>query len=124
MSHYDWNQIPEERLNPLVTRRVIHTVAMTVARLRIAKGAVVPAHRHVNEQLAMVEQGALKFDLDGEQILVSAGQALAIPSGVPHGVEAMEDSVVMDLFTPRRQDWIDGDDSYLREKGVRRIFSA
>jgi quercetin dioxygenase-like cupin family protein len=119
MSHYDWNQIPEERLNPLVTRRVIHTVAMTVARLRIAKSAVVPAHRHVNEQLAMVEQGALKFDLDGEQILVSAGQALAIPSGVPHGVEAMEDTVVMDLFTPRRQDWIDEG-----EKGVRRIFSA
>jgi quercetin dioxygenase-like cupin family protein len=114
MSHYDWNQIPEERLNPLVTRRVIHTVAMTVARLRIAKGAVVPAHRHVHEQLAMVERGALKFDLDGQEILVSAGQALSIPSGVPHGVEALEDTVVMDLFTPRRQDWIDGDDSYLR----------
>ena len=59
-------------------------------------------------------EGALKFDLDGREILVSAGQALAIPSGVPHGVEAMEDTVVMDLFTPRRQDWIDGDDSYLR----------
>lgn len=115
MSHYDWNQIPEERLNPLVTRRVIHTVAMTVARLRIAKSAVVPAHRHVNEQLAMVEKGALKFDLDGQEILVSAGQVLAIPSGIPHGVEAMEDTVVMDLFTPRRQDWIDGDDSYLRK---------
>jgi quercetin dioxygenase-like cupin family protein len=114
MSHYDWNQVPEERLNPLVTRRVIHTDGMTVARLRIAKGAVVPAHRHVNEQLAMVERGALKFDLDGQEVLVSAGQALAIASGVPHGVEAMEDTLVMDLFTPRRQDWIDGDDSYLR----------
>jgi quercetin dioxygenase-like cupin family protein len=88
---------------------------MTVARLHIAKGAVVPAHSHVNEQLAMVEKGALKFDLDGQEILVSAGQALAIASGVPHGVEAMEDTVVMDLFTPRRQDWIDGDDSYLRK---------
>jgi quercetin dioxygenase-like cupin family protein len=115
MSRYDWNQVPEERLNPLVTRRVIHTAAMTVARLHIAKGAVVPAHSHVNEQLAMVEKGALKFDLDGQEILVSAGQVLAIPSGIPHGVEAMEDTVVMDLFTPRRQDWTDGDDSYLRK---------
>jgi quercetin dioxygenase-like cupin family protein len=115
MPHYDWNQIPAEQLNPQVTRRVIHTAAMTVARLTIAKGAVVPAHHHVNEQIAMVEKGALKFNLDGQEILVSAGQALAIPSEVPHGVEAMEDTVVTDLFTPRRQDWIDGDDSYLRK---------
>jgi quercetin dioxygenase-like cupin family protein len=115
MPHYDWNQIPAEQLNPLVTRKVIHAEAMTVARLTIAKGAVVPAHHHVNEQVAMVEQGALKFNLDGQEILVSAGQALAIPPDVPHGVEAMEDTVVIDLFTPRRQDWIDGDDSYLRK---------
>jgi quercetin dioxygenase-like cupin family protein len=119
MSHYDWNQIPDERLNPLLTRKVIHTAAMTVARLHIAKGAVVPSHRHVNEQLAMVQKGALKFNLDGREILVSAGQVLAIPSGVAHGVEAIEDTDVMDLFTPRRQDWIDEG-----EKGVRRIFSA
>ena len=115
MPHYDWNQIPAEQLNPLVTRKVIHTTAMTIARLTIAKGAVVPAHHHIHEQCAMVEKGALKFNLDGQEILVSAGQALAIPSEVPHGVEAMEDTVVMDLFTPRRQDWIDGDDSYLRK---------
>ena len=112
---YDWSQIPAEQLNPQVTRRVIHTESMTVARLSIAKGAKVPAHHHVNEQIAMVEKGALKFDLDGKEILVSAGQALAIPSEVPHGVEAVEDSVVTDLFTPRRQDWIDGDDAYLRK---------
>jgi quercetin dioxygenase-like cupin family protein len=114
MSHYDWNQIPAERLNPLVTRRVIHTTAMTVARLEIAKGAVVPPHSHIHEQIAMVERGALRFNLDGRMVLVSAGQALAIPSGVPHGVEALEDTQVIDLFTPRRQDWIDGEDAYLR----------
>ncbi len=115
MPHYDWNQIPAEQLNPLVTRKVIHTNAMTVARLNFAKGAVTPSHHHVNEQVAMVEHGALKFDLDGQEIVVSAGQALAIPSGVPHGVVALEDSVIIDLFTPRRQDWIDGDDAYLRK---------
>ena len=102
-------------MNPLVTRKVIHTEAMTIARLNIAKGAIVPAHQHVHEQCAMVEQGAMKFNLNGQEIMVKAGQALAIPSGVPHGVEALEDSVVVDLFTPRRQDWIDGDDSYLRK---------
>ena len=115
MPHYDWNQIPAEQLNPQVSRRVIHTDGLTIARLTIAKGAAVPAHRHVNEQVATVEKGALKFDLDGQEIVLNAGQSLAIPPNVPHGVVALEDTLVVDVFTPRRQDWIDGDDSYLRK---------
>ena len=115
MPQYDWNQLPAEQMNPLVTRRVIHTEGMTIARLHIAKGAVVPAHHHINEQVATVEKGALKFDLDGQEIVVSSGQSLAIPPNVPHGVVALEDTIVVDVFTPRRQDWIDGDDSYVRK---------
>jgi len=115
MPIYDWNQLPAEQLNPQVTRRVIHTDGMTIARLFLAKGAAVPAHRHVSEQVATVEKGALKFDLDGQEIVVSAGQSLAIPPNVPHGVVALEDTIIVDVFTPRRQDWIDGDDSYLRK---------
>jgi quercetin dioxygenase-like cupin family protein len=44
-----------------------------------------------------------------------AGDSLEIPSMSPHGVEALEDCVVTDLFTPRREDWIQGDDAYLRK---------
>jgi quercetin dioxygenase-like cupin family protein len=115
MPHYDWNQLPAEQLNPQVIRRVIHTDAMTIARLHINKGAAVPTHHHINEQVATVERGALQFDLDGQEIILSAGQSLAIPPNVPHGVVALEDTIVVDVFTPRRQDWIDGDDSYLRK---------
>ena len=115
MPHYDWNQLPAEQLNPQVTRRAIHTESMTIARLSIAKGAAVPTHHHINEQVATVERGALKFDLNGQEIVLSAGQSLAIPPNIPHGVVALEDTIVVDVFTPRRQDWIDGDDSYLRK---------
>jgi len=114
MPHYDWNQLPEERLNPLVTRKVIHMKGLTIARLNIQKGAVVPEHSHVHEQIATVERGALKFFIDGDEQIVKAGESLAIPSNVPHGVEAMEDTVVVDVFSPCREDWLRGDDSYLR----------
>ena len=114
MPHYDWNQLPEERLNPRVTRKVIHTKALTIARLNIQQGAVVPEHSHVHEQIATVEKGALKFFIDGGEEIVKAGESLAIPSNVPHGVEAMEDTVVVDVFSPCREDWLRGDDSYLR----------
>jgi quercetin dioxygenase-like cupin family protein len=115
MNVYDWNAMPEERLNPLVTRRVVHTERMTIAKLRLSKGALVPMHHHENEQVTMMDEGALKFEMDGREIVVRAGESLVIPSNVPHRVEALEDSIATDLFTPPRQDWISGDDAYLRK---------
>ena len=62
----------------------------------------------------MMQSGALRFDLDGQEIVVRAGDALRIPPHAVHGVETLEDTVAIDLFTPPREDWIRGDDAYLR----------
>jgi quercetin dioxygenase-like cupin family protein len=115
MNVYDWNTMPEERLNPMVTRRVVHTERMTIAKLKLSKGAIVPLHHHENEQVTMMDNGALRFEIGGRDIIVRGGESLVIPSNVPHLVEALEDSVATDLFTPPRQDWISGDDAYLRK---------
>jgi quercetin dioxygenase-like cupin family protein len=115
MTQYDWNSMPAEQLNPQMTRRVVHTENLTIARLEIVKDAVVPEHRHVNEQVATVERGALQFHIAGEAIVLQAGQSVAIPSNVPHSVVALEDTTVVDVFSPRRDDWLRGDDAYLRK---------
>jgi quercetin dioxygenase-like cupin family protein len=114
MDRYNWTQIREEKLSDSLSRRVIHTESMTIARIRLSGGAIVPLHSHVNEQVTMLESGSLRFEMGGEQIILKAGECLVIPSGLPHLVEALEDSTATDLFTPRREDWISGDDSYLR----------
>jgi len=114
MELYNWEQIPDEQLNPQLVRKVVHTEHMTIARLRIQKGSVVPEHAHINEQVANVEKGALLFKLGGKEVKVGAGESLVIPPSVPHSAEALEDTVVTDLFSPRREDWIKGDDAYLR----------
>jgi len=115
MSQYNWPEVPLETLNPLVTRRVIHTERMTIAKLTLKKGAIVPLHQHDNEQVTMMDSGALRFEISGESIVIEAGDMLPIPPNAPHMVEALEDSVATDVFTPRREDWIRGDDAYLRK---------
>jgi quercetin dioxygenase-like cupin family protein len=105
----------QEQLNPRVARKAIHGANMTIARLEIQKYAVVPEHSHVHEQIAMVERGALKFSIEGQEVIVRGGEALEIPSNVPHAVEALEDSVVVDVFAPFRDDWLSGNDAYLRK---------
>lgn len=114
MTLHEWRTILAEPMNPKVTRQVIHTPHMTIARLDMLAGAHVPEHAHVNEQVSMVERGLLRFHLAGREVLVGAGQSLEIPPEVPHSVDVLEDALVTDLFTPRREDWIRGDDAYLR----------
>lgn len=101
-------------MNALVSRKVLHTGLLTIARLELKCGAVVPEHHHENEQVSMVESGSLRFVLEGKEVVVGAGRMLTIPPNAPHSVFALEDSVAIDVFTPRREDWIRGDDAYLR----------
>lgn len=114
MKLHRWNDIQEEPLNALLGRRVLHTSRLTLARLNLKQGCRVPRHSHENEQVTTVESGKLKFIYPDGEIEVGAGESLEIPSGLPHEVIVLEDSVVLDLFAPRREDWISGDDAYLR----------
>jgi quercetin dioxygenase-like cupin family protein len=114
MKHYQWNAIEQEQLSPRMGRKVIHGELLTVARLELRKDAHVPEHSHHNEQLSMVEHGALRFHIEGREEVVRSGEALLIPAHAPHSVDALEDTAVVDVFAPAREDWIRGDDAYLR----------
>ena len=59
-------------------------------------------------------EGALKFEIGGEEIVVGKGQVLRIPSNVPHRAVALEDTLDLDIFSPIREDWLKKDDAYLR----------
>ena len=115
MPVYRWNEVQKERMNPLVERQAIHGQTVTMARFEMRKGALVPEHSHHNEQISTVEKGRLKFLLGGKEVIVGTGDLLFIPPHTPHSAEALEDSVGVDVFTPLREDWIRGDDSYLRK---------
>ncbi len=109
-----WHEEPVDQLNPLIGRQMIHTETMTLARITLSKGAVVPRHQHENEQIATVLEGRLRFVVDGEEREVGPGESVPVPASVPHEVEALEDSVVLDVFSPVREDWVRGEDAYLR----------
>ncbi|HYZ83535.1 MAG TPA: cupin domain-containing protein [Bryobacteraceae bacterium] len=116
MNLYQWDDMPLEPLNPTAQRKCIHADTMTVAELHLAQGAVVPRHNHVHEQLTMVRKGKLRFFFDDQQLDVAAGEVLQIPSYAYHKVEALDDSIAVDIFSPVREDWRSGDDAYLRQK--------
>ena len=115
--HFRWDDMPKERVNDQLDRRLITGDRMMLAHVYIKKGGIVPLHHHENEQLTYILEGALKFWIGsetGETIVVRAGEVLVIPSNVPHKAEALEDTLDVDIFCPPRQDWLDKTDAYLR----------
>jgi quercetin dioxygenase-like cupin family protein len=118
-TRYRWDDLPKEPLKDDLSRRLISTDRMMLAQVFLEKGCVVPLHSHENEQLTYILEGKLRFwlgDDESEMVDVGSGEVLHIPSWVPHKAEALETTLDVDIFTPPRQDWLDGSDAYLRSK--------
>ena len=111
-----WEEMEKEKVTDVIYRRVISGARAMVAQIYLEKGAIVPTHSHENEQITFLLEGALKFWLgeEREEMVIRAGEVLHIPSNVPHQAEALEDCVDLDVFSPPRQDWLDGTDDYFR----------
>jgi quercetin dioxygenase-like cupin family protein len=110
--------MPRERLTALLGRRFLYGERVMLSHVYLKKGCLVPKHRHENEQVSYILEGRVLFrlgeDREEEAQLLRAGDVLVIPGNLPHSAEALVDSLSLDVFSPPRQDWIEGTDAYLR----------
>lgn len=103
---YRWNDLPSDQPMDLLSRKRIIGEKMMISQVMLKRGCVVPTHHHANEQFACIMSGSLKFgigaagDASRRMITVKAGEVLHLPSNVPHSAEALEDTLVLDLFSP------------------------
>ena len=109
-----WEDIEVESMGPGLSRRAIHGHNITIARIYLDAGAIVHEHSHANEQISQVLAGRLIFEVGGETREATQGDVFIIPPGVPHRVTASEKSIVLDTFSPPRNDWMEGKDDYFR----------
>ena len=114
MEYQTWDSVPLETMSDMISRKIITGDKAMVAQVFLKKGAVVPEHFHESEQITYILVGALKFQIEGKEIVVRKGEVLSIPSNVPHRAVAMEDTLDLDIFSPIRVDWLTRNDEYLR----------
>ena len=108
MNRIDWTEVKATAMPATggsVTRQFVHGEQATLARIAFTAGAVLPAHRHSNEQFSTVLSGKLEFLVEEEKTVVLAGESIHLPSESWHGAVALEDSVVLDVFVPPRAEW-------------------
>ena len=109
-----WKTVEREKLNDMIDRQMLVGNKLMLAHVFLKKGAHVPKHHHHNEQVTYILEGALKFAIDGKEIVVRTGEVLCIPSNMPHEAWALEDTLDLDVFDPPREDWLNKTDNYLR----------
>lgn len=116
LSLYSWNEIPEEIVTERLSRKLVTGKKVMLAQIFLKKGCVVPGHKHESEQITFVPEGLLELTLPNGKIKVGKGQVLVIPSNTEHSAIALEDTVDFDIFSPIREDWLTGQDHYLRKR--------
>ena len=101
MTLYRWDELPLDKVTEMVARKAIVGARQTLVQSYLKAGAIVPLHRHQDEQMIYVLQGALKMLVGGEPATVREGEVLLVPPGVPHQAEALDDTFVMTVGSGR-----------------------
>lgn len=77
-----------------------------LCRFLLLKGAVIPAHQHPHEQTGYLASGRVRFFGEEGEIIAGPGTSWTFRGGVLHGAEALEESVVIEVFSPLREDYL------------------
>jgi len=113
MHVYDWNSMQPQAVTELYRRVVAQGEKLSIARLEVAKGSFTRPHRHQHEEVIILLQGCWQFHSPTGDVTLQPSQVLTITPGVEHSSEVLEDVVAIDVCSPRREDWISGDDDKL-----------
>ncbi|MCM4151858.1 cupin domain-containing protein [Arenibacter sp. N53] len=98
-------EIDSKEIMPGYHGKLIHTQNMSLAFWEVEKGAIVPEHAHINEQVMQVLEGKFEFTLDGITNTYEPGDLVIIPPYVSHSGRALTPCKLMDVFSPTRDEY-------------------
>lgn len=103
---HSWTKLVTDKPMALLERQRVIGEQMMVSRVFLTKGCDVPTHKHVNEQMSIVLSGRVRFGFDEvgsagrREVEVGAGEVVQLPAWVPHSAFAIEDTLILDIFSP------------------------
>ena len=108
MQTYKWDTVPAEQLADNIVRRMIVGAKEMLVRWEFKKGALAARHSHPHEQMVVMVRGRLRLVVGDDETIMGPDDIVIIPPQVPHAAEALEDTVLIDIFSPPREDFLAG----------------
>jgi len=103
---FSFSSMPFQPLYNNVSSRLMAGEKLMFVEHRVKKGHTATGDKHENEQLTLILSGSLKVTIGKESHVLKNGDAVLIPSNVVHNIEVLEDSVVIEVFSPPRKEWL------------------
>lgn len=101
-------EIPWEDVDTGMKRKIMaYDDKLMVVKVEFAKGGIGVLHQHYHSQITHVESGRFEVQINGEKKILTAGDAFYIPPNVIHGAVCLEAGVLIDVFSPMREDFVD-----------------
>ena len=85
---------------------LVHGEKTLMGQFKIARDSAIPSHSHPHEQTGFLVSGKVRFNVDGEIMDAEAGDSWCLPGNVEHSAEAQEDSIIIEVFSPVREDYL------------------
>ena len=95
-----------ELLPGITFKALVHGEKTLLGEFRLQKGAVIPDHHHPHEQTGYLVKGRVTFVTGEQRVTVQQGDSWCIPGDQEHQAEALEDTVVVEVFSPVREDYL------------------
>jgi quercetin dioxygenase-like cupin family protein len=108
MQAYKWDTVAVEQLTDNIKRRMIVGTNEMLVRWEFIKGAVAARHSHPHEQIVVMVHGKLRLIVGDAETIMGNDDIVVIPPNTPHEAHALEDTVVIDIFSPPREDFLTG----------------
>jgi len=96
-----------EQIQEGLSRQIMgYTPNLMVVRVFFEKGAIGYNHKHPHEQVTYVEKGKFEVNIDGETMVLEAGDGFVVEPNLDHGATCLEDGILLDNFSPLREDFL------------------
>lgn len=109
MHIYKWDTVAVEQLTEKIKRRMIVGTKEMLVRWEFIKGATAARHSHPHEQIVVMVHGKLRLTVGDVETVMGSDDIVVIPPNIPHEAHALEDTVVIDIFSPPREDFLTSD---------------
>ncbi|MBO4506779.1 MAG: cupin domain-containing protein [Lachnospiraceae bacterium] len=100
------NTVAEDLGNGVIRRVLAYNENLMCVENTFKKGAIGALHRHPHTQITYVVSGCFEFEIDGVKKCVKAGDTMLKTDSVEHGCVCLEDGILLDIFSPMREDFV------------------
>jgi quercetin dioxygenase-like cupin family protein len=101
------HEVQYEAVSHGVKRKIMgYDERLMLVRVEFEKGSIGALHSHYHSQITNIESGTFEVEIGGEKKVLKTGDAFYIPPNVVHGVVCLEQGVLIDTFSPMREDFI------------------